>query len=165
MHRLGIIDRFDKYLDGNIPIRDSLRSKMEELVGMSTRDDASFSSSMNESDTREYLFLNLKATLASQLDHNQTLALQANTVRSMQQFSTNEDIQELGCKLLASVYGKSDRLAVNGIDEVIKCISSPNVGLISAAASACRNFCVMQISPDLDSYEMQRLVRNITFIE
>lgn len=132
---------------------------MEELVGMSIHDDASFDSQMNEDETQECLFVNLRAILTSQLDHKKTLALQANAIRSMQQFPDNEAIRELGCKILACIYGSRTSVSPIGMEDVMKCITSTNEDVVAAAASACRNLCSMQMSSELDSYEMQRLVR------
>lgn len=158
MQRLGIIERFESCLeDDSLDIRGSLRSEMKELVSLSLRDDACFDDNMSENETHKCLFVNLEAVLASKIDLKSILLLQANTIDKMRTFPENEDIQELGCKILASTFGMGKK-NVNGLEVSLQCITGRNASIIATAASVFRNFCLAPSAAEIESYESCRLV-------
>jgi hypothetical protein len=161
MQNLGIIETFSSWMkDESMKIRDSLRYKMQELVSISLNndDEVSFESGMSEDGIHEYLYVNLKAIVTNQLDNKTTLVLQANTISSMRKFPNSEAVQEMGCKILACMFGRGRSGSVNSMEAVVRCINSSNAAVVAAAASACRNFCSVQTIADLDSYEAERFV-------
>ena len=162
MQRLGIIERFESCLENeSLDIPGSLRSEMKELVTLSLHDDASFDNNMSANETHKCLFMNLKAVLAGEIDRNSIRLLQTNTIGSMRTFRDNNDIQELGCKLLACTFGTGNN-NMNGLEATLSSIESENASLVAAAASAVRNFCLTQTSAEVESYESYRLV-SMTF--
>eukprot|EP00956_Cyclotella_meneghiniana_P044522 scaffold321605_cov96-Cyclotella_meneghiniana.AAC.3 len=164
LERLGIIHSLSLLLDDNCnDIAESLRSKIQDLVDISTSSGVSFDDELNEGDTYLVLLNNLKEVAHGELHSNTILLMQAHTIKSMHTFPENNGIQQIGCKILASIFGGSSSNIpnINCLEAVVSLISSEDVMTIATAASACKNFCVAQSLSALDAYESQRLQNSL----
>lgn len=161
IERLGIVESMSLQLDDdNSSIRESLRAKMQDLVNISTSPGVSFDDDMNEDNTYISLSINLKEVVYGEFNSNTILLMQAHTIKSMHSFSENSDIQQIGCKILASTFAMSKKPNINCLEAVVSLISSKDVMTMAAAVSACKNFCMALSLSSLDAYESQRLVSN-----